>query len=209
MAEQSPNADSPVSADDLEEAVRLAVAALRVGTDDDRRRPAGQLTWDCWRTAEHIASDLVAYAGQLGARAQTRYVPFDMCADRDADPAGLLTVIQATGADVGGDRAHDTLEVPGARVRPDIVFTRQRLAVFIDGCFWHRCPEHGNLPRANTPTGRRSLSATWPATSGLTARFRVLAGLFCGYGSISSQRRRSCALSPPSAAHPSDAIHAT
>ena len=41
------------------------------------------------------------------------------------------------------------LDVPGARVRPDIVFTRQRLAVFIDGCFWHRCPEHGTSPRAN------------------------------------------------------------
>jgi len=34
-------------------------------------------------------------------------------------------------------------------VRPDVVFTRARLAVFVDGCFWHRCPEHGNVPRAN------------------------------------------------------------
>jgi DNA mismatch endonuclease (patch repair protein) len=33
--------------------------------------------------------------------------------------------------------------------RPDVVFTRRRLAVFVDGCFWHRCPEHGTLPRAN------------------------------------------------------------
>jgi DNA mismatch endonuclease (patch repair protein) len=35
-------------------------------------------------------------------------------------------------------------------VRPDIVFTRQRLAVFVDGCFWHRCPQHGTSPRFNT-----------------------------------------------------------
>src|SRR4051794_17312207 len=28
-------------------------------------------------------------------------------------------------------------------VRPDVVFTRARLAVFVDGCFWHGCPEHG------------------------------------------------------------------
>lgn len=35
-------------------------------------------------------------------------------------------------------------------VRPDVVFTRARLAVFVDGCFWHRCPEHGNVPRANS-----------------------------------------------------------
>jgi DNA mismatch endonuclease, patch repair protein len=46
-------------------------------------------------------------------------------------------------------RKDHPLEVPGARVRPDIVFTRQRVAVFIDGCFWHRCPEHGTSPRAN------------------------------------------------------------
>lgn len=35
-------------------------------------------------------------------------------------------------------------------VRPDVVFTRARLAVFVDGCFWHCCPEHGNQPKANT-----------------------------------------------------------
>jgi DNA mismatch endonuclease (patch repair protein) len=41
------------------------------------------------------------------------------------------------------------LRVPGRVVRPDVVFTRARLAVFVDGCFWHRCPKHGNVPRAN------------------------------------------------------------
>ena len=35
------------------------------------------------------------------------------------------------------------------RVRADVAFPRQSLAVFLDGCFWHRCPEHGNSPRAN------------------------------------------------------------
>jgi DNA mismatch endonuclease (patch repair protein) len=38
---------------------------------------------------------------------------------------------------------------PALRVTVDIAFTRARLAVFVDGCFWHRCPEHGTLPRAN------------------------------------------------------------
>ncbi len=37
----------------------------------------------------------------------------------------------------------------GGRRRADIVFTRQRIAVFIDGCFWHGCPEHATLPKAN------------------------------------------------------------
>lgn len=38
----------------------------------------------------------------------------------------------------------------GRRVRPDIVFTRAKVAVFVDGCFWHCCPEHGHQPRTNT-----------------------------------------------------------
>ena len=42
------------------------------------------------------------------------------------------------------------LRLPEGRpVRPDVVFTRHRVAVFVDGCFWHGCPAHGNTPRAN------------------------------------------------------------
>ena len=43
------------------------------------------------------------------------------------------------------------------RTRPDIVFTRARVAVFVDGCFWHRCPEHGTSPKTNTGWWRRKL----------------------------------------------------
>ncbi|WP_433687604.1 very short patch repair endonuclease [Micromonospora carbonacea] len=39
----------------------------------------------------------------------------------------------------------------GRRVRPDLVYTKRRLAVFVDGCFWHRCPEHGRAP--SDPSG--------------------------------------------------------
>ena len=34
-------------------------------------------------------------------------------------------------------------------VRPDIVFTKRHVAVFVDGCFWHSCPTHGSEPRTN------------------------------------------------------------
>lgn len=34
--------------------------------------------------------------------------------------------------------------------RPDLAFTRVRLAVFMDGCFWHACPEHGHVPSSNS-----------------------------------------------------------
>jgi DNA mismatch endonuclease (patch repair protein) len=36
------------------------------------------------------------------------------------------------------------------RIRPDIVLRRARLAVFVDGCFWHGCPTHGTKPRSNS-----------------------------------------------------------
>lgn len=35
------------------------------------------------------------------------------------------------------------------RTHVDVAFTRRRLAVFIDGCFWHACPDHGTSPRSN------------------------------------------------------------
>ncbi|HWV51726.1 very short patch repair endonuclease [Pseudorhodoplanes sp.] len=33
--------------------------------------------------------------------------------------------------------------------RPDFVFRKQRVAVFVDGCFWHGCPRHGSVPASN------------------------------------------------------------
>jgi DNA mismatch endonuclease (patch repair protein) len=46
-------------------------------------------------------------------------------------------------------RKDHVLRLEGVRVRPDIVFTRARLAVFVDGCFWHSCPTHGRSPLSN------------------------------------------------------------
>jgi DNA mismatch endonuclease, patch repair protein len=33
--------------------------------------------------------------------------------------------------------------------KPDLVFLKQKLAVFVDGCFWHGCPIHSTLPNTN------------------------------------------------------------
>jgi DNA mismatch endonuclease (patch repair protein) len=33
--------------------------------------------------------------------------------------------------------------------RPDIVFVSAKVAVFVDGCFWHGCPIHGTMPKSN------------------------------------------------------------
>src|SRR4051794_13007962 len=43
------------------------------------------------------------------------------------------------------------------RRRVDIAFPRERVAVFIDGCFWHRCPTHATFPRANAEFWRAKL----------------------------------------------------
>src|SRR5262245_55833621 len=42
--------------------------------------------------------------------------------------------------------------------RPDVVFTQARVAVFVDGCFWHGCPEHGTQPRTNSDYWRAKLA---------------------------------------------------
>jgi len=42
--------------------------------------------------------------------------------------------------------------------RPDFVFARKRVAVFVDGCFWHGCPKHSNMPANNRAFWRRKLT---------------------------------------------------
>ena len=34
--------------------------------------------------------------------------------------------------------------------KPDFVFRREKLVVFVDGCFWHGCPKHGRKPTSNS-----------------------------------------------------------
>jgi DNA mismatch endonuclease (patch repair protein) len=46
-----------------------------------------------------------------------------------------------------GLRYRVNFKLPG---KPDIVFPKRKLAIFIDGCFWHGCPIHGTSPETNT-----------------------------------------------------------
>ena len=59
------------------------------------------------------------------------------------------------------------------RRRADIVFTRRRIAIFIDGCFWHGCPEHGTSPKGNAqywgPKLRRNIERDRDTTAELQA----------------------------------------
>jgi len=74
------------------------------------------------------------------------------------------------GADTGPERAlrsalharglrffKNRSPVRGVRCRADVVFPTERVAVFVDGCFWHRCPTHGVSPRANADYWRAKL----------------------------------------------------
>lgn len=59
-----------------------------------------------------------------------------------------------------GLRYRVSYPVPGQRRRTiDIAFTRHRLAVLVDGCFWHGCPEHGTSPRQNSAWWQTKLAA--------------------------------------------------
>ncbi|MEU8686258.1 maleylpyruvate isomerase N-terminal domain-containing protein [Streptomyces sp. NPDC048611] len=101
-----------VTADDLDRVVQLAVSVLRQAPAAAWDGRAGSLEWDCWETVEHLSDDLFAYAVQLGPRRPPLggNVPFvwesrrnggpanAVHADRAAGPAGLLQVLEASGA---------------------------------------------------------------------------------------------------------------
>jgi DNA mismatch endonuclease (patch repair protein) len=65
---------------------------------------------------------------------------------RDTGPEiAVRRLLHAAGLRYRVDRA----PVPGLRRRADLLFGPARVAVYVDGCFWHGCPEHGNTPRSN------------------------------------------------------------
>ncbi|WP_245668646.1 very short patch repair endonuclease [Nocardia xishanensis] len=71
------------------------------------------------------------------------------------------------------------LDLGAVKVRPDIVFTARRVAVFVDGCFWHACPEHGRQPTTNewywAPKLQRNIERDRAVKSALTeAGWRVV-----------------------------------
>src|SRR4051794_9433379 len=72
-----------------------------------------------------------------------------MSGQRSADTTPELAVRRALHA-VGLRYFVHRRPEPDLRRTADIVFPRAMVAVFVDGCFWHGCPDHGNTPRANT-----------------------------------------------------------
>jgi len=74
-----------------------------------------------------------------------------------------------------GYRYRVDFEVHGLRRRTvDIAFTRAKVAVFVDGCFWHACPDHATWPRSNSEWWRDKLQANVARDCATDRRLRDL-----------------------------------
>lgn len=62
---------------------------------------------------------------------------------------------------------------PTLRRTADIVFTKQRIAVFIDGCYWHACPEHRTVARANASYWSEKLARNVARDADTSTRLRA------------------------------------
>jgi len=66
----------------------------------------------------------------------------------------------------------DRSPITGMRRRADIVFGSTRVAVFVDGCFWHGCPLHGTYPTKNAAWWHAKLAANRTRDRDTDARLR-------------------------------------
>jgi DNA mismatch endonuclease (patch repair protein) len=64
----------------------------------------------------------------------------------------------------------DRAPIRGLRRRADIVFSAARVAVFVDGCFWHGCPDHGTWPKSNAAWWREKIEANKSRDADTNAR---------------------------------------
>ncbi|MBE0540712.1 MAG: DNA mismatch endonuclease Vsr [Verrucomicrobia bacterium] len=56
--------------------------------------------------------------------------------------------------------------------KPDFVFPIHRVALFVDGCFWHSCPKHGTKPKSNSPFWQRKFARNKQRDRSVTRRLR-------------------------------------
>ena len=67
----------------------------------------------------------------------------------------------------------DERPVPEFRRHADLVFRRAKVAVFVDGCFWHGCPRHCVWPRANARWWRAKIEQTRSRDADTNAKLRA------------------------------------
>lgn len=66
------------------------------------------------------------------------------------------------------------VQLTGLPGRPDVALTRARVAVFVDGCFWHRCPVHGVAPKSNAAWWQAKLNRNVERDREVDRRLREL-----------------------------------
>lgn len=62
--------------------------------------------------------------------------------------------------------------LPGTRRTADVAFIGLRIAVFVDGCFWHGCPQHATWPKANAGWWREKIEGNMARDTDTTAKLR-------------------------------------
>lgn len=111
--------------------------------ESDARTAAGAMV------AQHVSN----HPGSSSVQVSTR-----MSRARRRDTAPEVALRRALHA--RGLRFRVAYPVPGQRRRTiDIAFTKAKVAVFVDGCFWHGCPDHGTNPRSNSLWWQEKLAA--------------------------------------------------
>jgi DNA mismatch endonuclease (patch repair protein) len=134
-----------------------AAGAQPVASVGGARRGKPRLPGRVQRKAKRPAAGAAESRSATLAAAKGKAYPFtadpgraaNMRGNRRADTKPELALRAALFAMGYRYRKDLRLDLPARRVRPDIAFTRRRVAVFVDGCFWHACPEHGSKPKSN------------------------------------------------------------
>lgn len=127
----------------LERCVDRAKLVTMAATSSGDGRP-GRAT----RTA-HPSTAGISFASTSGIRRK-------MQAQQSRDTVPELALRQAVHALSLRYRV-DRAPIKGLRRRADLVFGQVKLAVYVDGCFWHVCPDHGNWPRVHEAWWRAKL----------------------------------------------------
>src|SRR5438445_11107238 len=102
----------------------------------------GRKTKTRTRTTPHASSDVVRRRMQVTPRRDT---PCELALRSAAHRLGL--------------RFRVDWQLPALRRRADLAFINARVAVFVDGCFWHGCPVHGTWPKTNAKWWRAKIEA--------------------------------------------------
>jgi DNA G:T-mismatch repair endonuclease len=130
------------------------------------------------RSAGNASTELrlVSMFRALGVTGWRRGAVIRITAPPSTKPLRAFATSRKSPARVAGQWAGSAAFVPAPtplRVRPDFVFPKLRIAVFVDGCFWHGCPLHATRPKQNAQFWREKIAANRARDRLVTRRLRA------------------------------------